>query len=111
MRGVLPQQLEDPGQASSPEVGHANSAQPFLGVLVDRVNGDNVSMLELSQGLWLVAVDRRHLEDHRPIGKVGLFGQEHAREGTMSQFMVETKAENFFAVARKLQTAFSAVAH
>src|SRR5437660_10755127 len=89
MRGVLPEQCEDPGQASSPEVGHSNRAQPFLWVLVNRVNRDDVSMLELSQSLRLVAVDRRNLEDHRPIGKVGLFGQEHAREGAMPQFMVQ----------------------
>jgi hypothetical protein len=74
------------------------------------MNWNDVGVLQLSQGLRLITVDRRNLEDHRPIGEVCLFGQENAREGAMPEFMVETKAENLLAILRQFQTTSLALA-
>ena len=52
---------------------------------MDRVDGDDVRVLELGQGELFPAQVGAHLQDNEPIGQIGLTGEKHASEGASTE--------------------------
>ena len=61
---------------------------------MDRVDGDDVGVLQLGQGLGLGPLGGGALQDHVAVGQVGLFGQEDAGEGPAPQLAAEQEVED-----------------
>ena len=64
---------------------------------MEGVDGDDVGVLHLRQRLRLAALDRRHLQHHRPACEVGLLGQEDAGEGAATELLAEAEVEDLVA--------------
>jgi hypothetical protein len=84
-------------KAGAAEIRHTDDAQPGRGIFVDRVDRDNIGVLQLGQGLRLIASDRRDFDDDWPPGQRVLASTEHSRKRTASQFSNKPEAENFIA--------------
>ena len=68
-------------------------------VFVNRVDGHNTCVLQLSERLGLVTFDRRDLQDHMAACKISLFGQPDGGERSTPQGRFQPKTKNLNARA------------
>ena len=70
----------DRRQAFTTEIGHANRAKAGTAIFLNRKDRHDVRVLHLGERLGFISFDGGNLQHHRPIRKVGVFGQEDFRE-------------------------------
>src|SRR5262249_16104234 len=95
------QHAKNLGKAGPSEVRHAHRPQPGLAILVSGVDGDDIRVLQLGQGLRLASLGRGALDDHATASQVRLLSQEDACEGAASKVPTEAKVEAL--IARRVQ--------
>src|SRR5262249_33006416 len=72
-----PQRFEQLGQRCAPQVGHTQRTQSAAGVVLNRVERDDVSMLQSRQRQVFAGLPGCELEDDRTIAQGELAGQEN----------------------------------
>ena len=87
----LPQELRQVGPA---EEGHAEQAEPRGLIFVNRVDGNDVGVLQSRQHPGLVALRGRQLQGHEAVPQAQLLRQEDPRERSSAKLQDEAKPRN-----------------
>src|SRR5262249_2515342 len=96
------------GEGGWPQVGHAGGVQRRAGV--QRIDGDDVGVLQPGQPLRLAQGLGGDLQGHEPVGQVTLSGQVDAAERAAAQLGQQVEAEEGAADLGQLDEVAGAVA-
>jgi len=92
--------FKHPREVGSAEIRHAEDAKAAYRIVTDGVHRDNVSVLETSQDLGLVAVGPRYLDGDEPPAQVDLLGEIDVGESASTQLQNDPEARQLVAGVR-----------
>ena len=77
--------LEHLRQSRATEIGHAEQSEPRGGIVVHRINRDDVGVLELREDLRFLSLGAGDLERDEPVSQIDLLGEIDRREGSLAE--------------------------
>ena len=97
MAGSFPDGVQDLRQARSAEVRHANRADDSGDIFVDRVDRDDIRVLQLRQCLRFAAAEVGGLQRNAAVGEFGLLGQKDSRERPLAELLAQPISKQLIA--------------